>query len=79
VHFDYGPKGKSKTHFEGKICSDGIEVDGIVSSASVSALRCIQQISPSRTTTNGWVTWKTANGRGPRCRRRPKRPHLLKK
>lgn len=56
VHFDYGPKGKSKTHFEGKICSDGIEVDGIVSSASVSALRCIQQISPSRTTTNGWAT-----------------------
>ena len=56
VHFDYGPKGKPKTHFEGKICSDGIEVDGIVSSASVSALRCIQQISPSRTTTNGWVT-----------------------
>lgn len=55
VHFDYGPKGKPKTHFEGKICSDGIEVDGIVSSASVSALRCIQQISPSRTTTNGWV------------------------
>lgn len=56
VHFDYGPKGKPKTHFEGKICSDGIEVDGIVSSASVSALRCIQQISPSRTTTNGWAT-----------------------
>jgi hypothetical protein len=56
VHFDYGPKGKPKAHFEGEICSDGIEVDGIVSSASVSALRCIQQISPSRTTTNGWVT-----------------------
>ena len=37
VHFDYGPKGKPKKHFEGKICSDGIEVDGIVSSASVSA------------------------------------------
>ena len=36
--------------------ANGIEVDGIVSSASVSALRCIQQISPSRTTTNGWVT-----------------------
>ena len=28
VHFDYGPKGKSKTHFEGKICSDGIGVEG---------------------------------------------------
>ena len=63
VHFDYGPKGKPKTHFEGKVCSDGIEVDGIVSSASVSALRCIQQISPSRTTTNGWVTWKTTDGK----------------
>lgn len=63
VHFDYGPKGKPKALFEGKICSDGIEVDGIVSSASVSALRCIQQISPSRTTTNGWVTWKTADGK----------------
>ena len=63
VHFDYGPKGKLKAHFEGKICSDGIEVDGIVSSASVSALRCIQQISPLRTTTNGWVTWKTADGK----------------
>ena len=63
VHFEYGPKGKPKTHFEGKVCSDGIEVDGIVSSASVSALRCIQQISPSRTTTNGWVTWKTADGK----------------
>jgi len=63
VHFEYGPKGKPKTYFEGKVCSDGIEVDGIVSSASVSALRCIQQISPSRTTTNGWVTWKTADGK----------------
>lgn len=63
VHFDYGPKGKPKTHFEGKICSDGIDVDGVVSSASVSALRCIQQISASRTTTNGWVTWKTADGK----------------
>lgn len=63
VHFDYGPKGKSKTHFEGKICSDGIEVDGVVSSASISALRCIQQISTSRTTTNGWLTWKTADGK----------------
>lgn len=63
VYFDYGPKGKAKTHFEGVVRSDGIEVDGIVSSASVSALRCIQQISPSRTTTNGWVTWKTADGK----------------
>lgn len=63
VYFDYGPKGSSKKRFEGKICTDGIEVGGVVSSASVSALRCIQQLSPSRTTANGWATWKTADGK----------------
>ena len=62
VYLDYGPKGKAKTHFEGKICSDGIEVDGVVSSASISALRCIQKITPSRNSENGWKVWKTADG-----------------
>ena len=62
VYLDYGPKGKAKTHFEGKICSDGIEVDGVVSSASISALRCIQKITPSRISENGWKVWKTADG-----------------
>lgn len=62
VHFDYGPKGKPKTHFEGKICEDGIDVNGVVSSPSISAQRCIQSINPSRTTANGWTTWKTADG-----------------
>lgn len=63
VYLDYGPKGMAKTHFEGKICSDGIEVDGVVSSASISALRCIQKITPSRNTENGWKVWKTADGK----------------
>lgn len=58
VHFDYGPKGKPKTHFEGVVRSDGIEVDGVISSASISAMRCIQKINPTRTTANGWATWK---------------------
>ena len=62
VYLDYGPKGKAKTHFEGKIRSDGIEVDGVVSSASISALRCIQKITPSRNSENGWKVWKTADG-----------------
>lgn len=62
VYLDYGPKGKAKTHFEGKICSDGIEVGGVVSSASISALRCIQKITPSRNSENGWKVWKTADG-----------------
>lgn len=63
VHFDYGPKGKPKTHFEGVVRSDGIEVDGVVSSASISAMRCIQKINPTRTTANGWATWKTVDGK----------------
>lgn len=63
VHFDYGPKGMPKSHFEGVVRSDGIEVDGVVSSASVSAMRCIQKINPARTTANGWASWKTADGK----------------
>ena len=63
IHFDYGPKGKPKTHFEGVVRSDGIEVDGVVSSASISAMRCIQKINPTRTTANGWATWKTVDGK----------------
>lgn len=34
----------------------------MVSSPSISAQRCIQSINPSRTTANGWTTWKTADG-----------------
>jgi len=63
VSFDYGPKGCKKVHFEGKICSDGIEVDGVVSSTSVAALRCVQTVSPTRTTENGWVKWRTKDGK----------------
>ena len=63
IHFDYGPKGKPKTHFEGVVRSDGIEVDGVVSSASISAMRCIQKINPTRTTANGWAIWKTVDGK----------------
>lgn len=62
VYMDYGPKGKQKTHFTGIIRDSGIELDGKVYSASIAALRCIQSVSPSRTSSNGWVTWKTKDG-----------------
>ena len=62
VYLDYGPKGKPKTHFEGKIKEDGIELDGKVYSPSIAALRCIQKISIQRTSSNGWVMWKTKDG-----------------
>jgi len=62
VYMDYGPKGKQKTHFTGIIRDSGIELDGKVYSPSIAALRCIQSVSPSRTSSNGWVTWKTRDG-----------------
>ena len=49
LYFEYGPKGKSKTKFTGIVQKNGIEVDGEISSVSVSSLRCIQKINPSRT------------------------------
>ena len=63
LYFEYGPNGKSKTKFTGIVRKNGIEVDGEISSASVSSLRCIQKINPSRTTSNGWVVWKTKDGK----------------
>jgi hypothetical protein len=63
LYFEYGPKGKSKTKFTGTVQKNGIEVDGEISSVSVSSLRCIQKISPTRTTSNGWKVWKTKDGK----------------
>jgi hypothetical protein len=62
VYMDYGPKGKAKKHFQGIIRENGIEVDGKVYSPSIAALRCIQTVSSSRNSANGWVVWKTEDG-----------------
>jgi hypothetical protein len=63
LFFEYGPKGQKKTSFTGIVQKNGIEVDGEISSVSVSSLRCIQKVSPTRTTSNGWVVWKTKDGK----------------
>lgn len=64
VYFDYSPKGgKAKTRFEGKICADGIDAGGVVSSPSISALLCVKTVKPTRTSENGWVKWKTKDGK----------------
>jgi len=63
VFFEYGPKGKSKNRYTGIVRINGIEVDGVVSSPSISSLRCIQKSNPSRTTSNGWKVWKTMDGK----------------
>ena len=63
VYMEYGPKGTKKKRFEGIVHVNGIEVNGVISSPSISSLRCIQEISPTRTTNNGWITWKTMDGK----------------
>lgn len=63
VYFEYGPKGYKKQRFDGIVRKNGIEVDGVVSSPSISSLRCIQTITPTRTTSNGWTVWKTEDGK----------------
>lgn len=63
VYMEYGLKGTKKKRFEGIVHINGIEVNGVISSPSISSLRCIQEVSPTRTTNNGWVTWKTMDGK----------------
>ena len=63
VYMEYGPKGTKKKRFEGIVPINGIEVNGVISSPSISSLCCIQEVSPTRTTNNGWVTWKTMDGK----------------
>ena len=63
VYMEYGPKETKKKRFEGIVHINGIEVNGVISSPSISSLRCIQEVSPTRTTNNGWVTWKTMDGK----------------
>ena len=63
VYMEYGKKGYQKTRFEGLIRLDGIDVDGTVSSPSISSLRCIQAVNPERTSANGWKVWKTEDGK----------------
>jgi len=63
LYFEYGPKGTKKTKFIGIVQKNGIEVDNEISSVSISSVRCIQKINSTRTTNNGWVTWKTKDGK----------------
>ena len=57
VYMEYGPKGTKKKRFEGIVHINGIEVNGVISSPSISSLRCIQEVSPTRTTNNGWKSY----------------------
>jgi hypothetical protein len=61
----YGPRGVERRRFEAVVLEDGsMEVLGRSFSApSYAALLCVQDAGSSRNTVNGWISWKTDNGR----------------
>jgi hypothetical protein len=61
----YGPKGGEKQKYEATVLSNGaIEVLGKTFSApSYAALLCLQHAGSPRNTVNGWISWKTSNGK----------------
>jgi hypothetical protein len=63
VLLEYGPRGKPKQTFQGTIKKEGIEVDGKTYSPSYAAVYCIQKAGSPRKTANGWLMWKTKEGK----------------
>ena len=61
----YGPRGGERRRYEATVLADGsIEVLGKSFSApSYAALLCLQDAGSSRNTVNGWISWKTAEGK----------------
>ena len=61
----YGPRGGERRRYQATVLSDGsIEVLGKSFSApSYAALLCVQDAGSSRNTVNGWISWKTAEGK----------------
>jgi hypothetical protein len=63
VLLDYGPRGKPKKQWKGILRKEGVEIDGKVMSLSAAAVYCIQQYGSKRETANGWIMWKTEDGK----------------
>jgi hypothetical protein len=61
----YGPPGGERRRYEATVLPEGsIEVLGKSFSApSYAALLCVQDAGSSRNTVNGWISWKTAEGK----------------
>ena len=65
LYMTYGPRGVERRRFEAVVLEEGsMEVLGRSFSApSYAALLCIQDAGSSRNTVNGWISWKTDDGR----------------
>lgn len=64
VFLSYKPRGGKRKTYKGGISADGsiTVMDQNYSSLSYAALACIQDSGSSRTTVNGWTSWKTQGG-----------------
>jgi hypothetical protein len=58
-----GTRGKLKQTFQGAIKKEGVEVDNKVYSPSYAAVYCMQKAGSPRKTANGWIMWKTKEGK----------------
>lgn len=59
----YGLRGQSQQTYQGVARTHGIEVDGRVLSPRAAAVYWIQKAGSDRRTANGWVRWKTPDGK----------------
>ena len=63
LYLEYGPRGQERQRFAGTVRDDGIELEGQVYSPSYAAVVCMQKAGSARQTANGWLMWKTEDGR----------------
>jgi len=65
LRLSYMPRGGKRRTYKGLLSSDGsIQIlDQAYTSPSYAALACIQEAGSDRTTVNGWVSWKTRDGK----------------
>lgn len=59
----YGPRGQPRKDYEATVAEDGLDIDGRVYSPSYAAVACMKKAGSDRRTANGWLRWRTEDGR----------------
>lgn len=59
----YGPRGQPRQDYQATVAEDGLDIDGRVYSPSYAAVACMKKAGSNRRTANGWVRWRTEDGR----------------
>lgn len=61
VRFTYQKSDGSEVVFNGVVRRTGIEVDGVINTISLAAIRCIESVGDAKSV-NGWFAWETEEG-----------------